>query len=76
MSFVLELDKPAAEALEELEAITGMNACRIFGYALSLMLWVAKQGQAGRTVASMDESRGSYRELETDVLREKRSQAA
>jgi len=76
MKIALELDESASGALSELERLTGMSLSGIFSFALSLMLWVVRQGIAGRIVASVDESQHSYRELEVTALRRKQTRAA
>ncbi|MFZ0814761.1 MAG: hypothetical protein WAM78_04540 [Candidatus Sulfotelmatobacter sp.] len=74
MKLSLELDAAASEAFSDIECLTGMNPSRIFSYALSIMLWVIRQGIAGRIVASIDESRQSYRELEITALKQESTQ--
>jgi hypothetical protein len=76
VKLLLELDESAAEALSTLERSTGMNLSRIFSHALSLMLWVVAQKEAERIVATVDESRRSYRVLDVTALDRTRSRAA
>jgi len=76
MTISLELDHPATETLSKLESLTGMSPSRIFSYALSLMLWAVSQRTVGRIVASVDESKQSYRELEVTAVRREQRQAA
>lgn len=76
MNITLELDEAASEVLAELQTLTGLSLSRIFSCALSVMLWVVRQGMSGRIVASVNESERSYRELELSALTQKRRRAA
>ena len=40
----------------------------LFNNALSLLEWAIKQRKAGRTIAAVDESNDSYRELSMPIL--------
>jgi hypothetical protein len=76
MNINLELDEGASKALSQLHSATGLDVSRIFSYALSLMLWAVKQGSEGRILASVDESKRSYRQLDLAELRKKQRRAA
>ncbi len=43
--------------------------------ALTLLMWAIKERKAGRVIASVDERRDSFKELEMPILSEVRSAA-
>ncbi len=55
--------------LEELMRLCGITTKKdLINNALTLLQWAVRQVRNGRTIASIDEKEGRYRELEMPIL--------
>lgn len=64
-----ELPEAKVEELDLLASEGGVRTRReLFNNALTLLEWAIKQRRNGRTIASVDEEAGSYRELHMPIL--------
>jgi hypothetical protein len=55
--------------LEELMRLCGISTKKeLINNALTLLQWAVRQVRNGRTIASIDEQEGRYRELEMPIL--------
>jgi len=68
VTVTLEFDDAASAAVKEIVDRTKMDLSKILSYALSLVLWALRQSQEKRIVASVDESKHRYRELDLDAV--------
>jgi len=67
----LQIDTTPAtdQLLEELVRITGVGSKKeLFNNALTLLDWAVQEHRKGRTIASISEKDGSYRELQMPAL--------
>ena len=72
----LQIDLDEAQ-MTELEKMMEEGKVRtkkdLFNAALTLLRWAMKERRAGKVIASVDEKRDSYKELEMPVLSEVRA---
>ena len=64
-----ELPEDKVRELERLMAASGIKTKKeFFNNALTLLEWAIKEKKAGRTIASIDETAHSYKEIVMPVL--------
>jgi hypothetical protein len=72
----LQIDLDEAQ-MKELEQMMEEGKVRtkkdLFNAAFTLLRWAMKERKAGKVIASVDEKRDSYKELEMPVLSEVRA---
>ena len=67
----IDLDEDHMKELEQMmEAGKVRTKKDLFNAAFTLLRWAMKERKAGRTIASVDETRDVYKELEMPVLSE------
>jgi hypothetical protein len=69
----IDLDEAQMKQLEQMMEEGKVRTKKdLFNAALTLLRWAMKERKAGRIIASVDESRDVYKELEMPVLSEVR----
>ena len=64
-----ELSEDKLKELEQLMAASGVKTKKeFFNNALTLLEWAIKEKKAGRTIASIDETANSYKEIVMPAL--------
>ena len=72
----IDLDESQMKDLEQMMAEGKVRTKKdLFNAALTLLRWAMKEKKAGRIIASVDEGRDVYKELEMPVLSEVRAEA-
>jgi hypothetical protein len=75
-TFRLQIDLDEGQ-MKELEQMMEEGKVRtkkdLFNAALTLLRWAMKERKAGKVIASVDEKRDTYKELEMPVLSEVRA---
>ncbi len=70
----IDLDDEQMKTLEQMMVEGKVRTKKeLFNAALTLLRWAMKERKAGRIIASVDEKRDSYKELEMPVLSEVRA---
>jgi hypothetical protein len=70
----IDLDESQMKDLEQMMEEGKVKTKKdLFNAALTLLRWAMKEKKAGRVIASVDESRDVYKELEMPVLSEVRA---
>jgi hypothetical protein len=70
----IDLDEGQMRDLEQMMAEGRVRTKKdLFNAALTLLRWAMKERKAGKVIASVDEKRDSYKELEMPVLSEVRA---
>jgi hypothetical protein len=71
--FQMEIDEGRMEELQRMMREGNVRTKKeLFNAALTLLSWAMKEKRAGRIIASIDESKDSFKELEMPVLSEVR----
>ena len=71
----IDLDEEQMKTLEQMMAEGKVRTKKeLFNAALTLLRWAMKERKVGRIIASVDEARDSYKELEMPVLSEVRAE--
>jgi hypothetical protein len=72
----IDLDEDQMKELEQMMEEGKVRTKKdLFNAAFTLLRWAMKERRAGRIIASVDEARDTYKELEMPVLSEVKSQA-
>lgn len=69
VKFQFEMPESNADRLDELAKQAGVAKKDIINNALTILEWAIEEVQAGRSIASIDESNDRYRELVLPLLR-------
>ncbi len=71
----VDLDEGQMKELEQMMVEGRVRTKKdLFNAALTLLRWAMKERRAGRIIASVDEKRDTYKELEMPVLSEVRAE--
>ena len=71
----IDLDEAQMKELEQMMVEGKVRSKKdLFNAALTLLRWAMKERKAGRIIASIDENREVYKELEMPVLSEVRAE--
>lgn len=72
------VDEVELQRIDDLKkGLVGLrNRAQLINYALTLLNWCVQERRKGRIIASMDESAGTYKELEIEIkpLREEQQE--
>ena len=72
----LEFPKEKIEQLDKLKTEVGIRTWKeLINNALTLLVWAVREIRAGRVIASVDENRGSYKEILLPALEHLKEQA-
>ena len=71
---LIDLDEGQMKELEQMMEEGKVRTKKdLFNAALTLLRWAMKERRAGKVIASVDEKRDTYKELEMPVLSEVRA---
>ncbi len=71
----IDLDEGQMKELEQMMEEGKVRTKKdLFNAALTLLRWAMKERRAGKVIASVDEKRDTYKELEMPVLSEVRAE--
>jgi hypothetical protein len=69
MRMQIDLDEGGTSLFQYLQSTTGCASHKeLLNNAISLLLWAVRQHQQGRTVASLDEEKRTYKHLDMPLL--------
>lgn len=70
MRIQFEVEPEKAEEIEKLkEALGARTRTDLFNYALTLLKWATKEQEKGRIITSMDEEKGTYKQIEIPIVK-------
>jgi hypothetical protein len=69
MRIQVEVDDEAVDQIEELKRLTGLKTYKdLFNNSIAILWWAANQRRNGRAIASIDEQKHEFKELQMPVL--------
>ncbi|MGH9635419.1 MAG: hypothetical protein ACRD72_11350 [Candidatus Angelobacter sp.] len=69
MRIQVEVDDEAVNQIEELKRLTGLKTYKdLFNNSIAILWWATNQRRNGRIIASIDEQKHEFKELQMPVL--------